>query len=467
MKLFTKILFCTTTVITVALCVMGYLMISDNFENALSRETQRGLEEYQLLKFTFQSGILSAYESGGLDSDMLKAVAGQTAQLAPSGGQIAVLDEAGDIILSTFPAGYQFAELGDVNEQGISYATENLSGQYRQVFIGKLTQSNRTVYLLTSRNITAVIQEKQAQQHRFIISLIIVMGASIIVMLALSMVLTTPIKKLIYSTRLFARGKYGERAQVRTGDEIGELADNFNQMAGTIQDTIAKLKLNAQQKEDFVANFAHELKTPLTSVIGYADMIYQRKDMGVEDMREAAGYIVNEGMRLEALSIKLMELIVLGKQDFTFLDMLTGDVFRDVSDTLYPVMERRGVQFTVNAQPAYISIEYDLFKTLLLNLIDNGVKAGGKHISLSGKLQGRRYAIEITDDGCGIPQDKLSRITEAFYMVNKSRSRSQHGAGLGLAIASRIAELHNTELEFMSQVGVGTVVRILLIVRED
>jgi len=389
----------------------------------------------------------------------MKAVVQQTVSAAPSENQTAALTENESVILSTFPDGYSFAGLDKVDEQGLVYTIENRSDAYWLVVTGKFTQSGKSVFLLNARNITPVIEEKQLMQKRFTTTFICVSAA---VMVGLSLFLTAPIKRLTRNTKLFTKGKYDERATVKSSDEIGELSRSFNRMADTIQDTIRQLELNAQQKEDFVANFAHELKTPLTSVIGYADMIYQRNDLTHREVKEAAGYIVNEGMRLEALSLKLMELIVLNRQDFMLTKMRADEVVQDVSDTLRPLMEKKGIRFTASAQGAYIRIEFDLFKTLLLNLIDNAVKADGKHIRFNGKFEGGRYVLSVTDDGRGIPKDQLDRITEAFYMVDKSRSRSQHGAGLGLAIASRIAALHGAQLEYQSEIGMGTVVMVVL-----
>lgn len=462
MKLFTKIFLCTIAVITAALSIMGYLMISDSFANAIAHENQRSLMEYQLLKFALQSGILSVSENKGLSDEAMKAVVQQTVSAAPSENQTAALTENESVILSTFPDGYSFAGLDKVDEQGLVYTIENRSDAYWLVVTGKFTQSGKSVFLLNARNITPVIEEKQLMQKRFTTTFIIVICVSAAVMVGLSFFLTAPIKRLTRNTKLFTKGKYDERATVKSSDEIGELSRSFNRMADTIQDTIRQLELNAQQKEDFVANFAHELKTPLTSVIGYADMIYQRNDLTHREVKEAAGYIVNEGMRLEALSLKLMELIVLNRQDFMLTKMRADEVVQDVSDTLRPLMEKKGIRFTASAQGAYIRIEFDLFKTLLLNLIDNAVKADGKHIRFNGKLEGGRYVLSVTDDGRGIPKDQLDRITEAFYMVDKSRSRSQHGAGLGLAIASRIAALHDAQLEYQSEIGMGTVVMVVL-----
>lgn len=462
MKLFTKIFLCTIAVITAALSIMGYLMISDSFSNAIAHENQRSLTEYQLLKFALQSGILSASENNGLSDEAMKAIVQQTVNAAPSENQTAALAENESVIFSTFPDEYSFAGLAKLDERGLVYTIENRSGMYWLVVMGKFTQSGKSMFLLNARNITPVIEEKQLMQKRFTTTFIIVICVSATVMVGLSFFLTAPIKRLTHNTRLFTMGKYDERVTVKSSDEIGELSRSFNRMADTIQDTIRQLELNAQQKEDFVANFAHELKTPLTSVIGYADMIYQRNDLTHKEVKEAAGYIVNEGMRLEALSLKLMELIVLNRQDFTFTKMRADEVVQDVSATLRPLMEKKGIRFTAFAQSAYIRIEFDLFKTLLLNLIDNAVKADGKHIRLNGKLEDGRYVLSVTDDGRGIPKDQLDRITEAFYMVDKSRSRSQHGAGLGLAIASRIAALHGAQMEYQSELGIGTIVMVML-----
>ena len=241
------------------------------------------------MKFTLQSGILAASENGVLDDEVMRSIAQQTADLAPSGNQTAVLTDNKSVILSTFPAEYSFPGLDAISEQGLVYVTENRDGKYWLVVTGRLTQSGKTVFLSTASNITLVIAEKQMMQQRFIATFIIVLCASAAIMLGLSLVLTAPIKRLAHSTRRFAKGKYNERAIVKSSDEIGELSKSFNRMAGIIQETIHQLELNAQQKEDFVANFAHELKTPMTSVIGYADMIYQRNDLTPAEIKDAAG----------------------------------------------------------------------------------------------------------------------------------------------------------------------------------
>jgi len=256
-----------------------------------------------------------------------------------------------------------------------------------------------------------------------------------------------------------AQGRYDERLHISRGDEIGELSNSFNLMADAVEEKIDELVLNARQKEDFVANFAHELKTPLTSVIGYADMIYQ-KDPPPTQAKDAAWYILNEGLRLEALSLKLLDLIVLNRQDFVLEEMETKELMADISGSLKPMLGDKEVNLRLKIQPGYIKVEFDLFKTLMFNLIDNAVKAGCKNIDIRGKHTTGGYSISVSDDGSGMPASELARITEAFYTVDKSRSRRQHGAGIGLALVARIAEMHGSNLTFSSAVSVGTEVTI-------
>lgn len=145
------------------------------------------------------------------------------------------------------------------------------------------------------------------------------------------------------------------------------------------------------------------------------------------------------------------------------MEEISADEFlQNIILGLKPLLDEKNVTVYLESEDTYIKIEYDLFKTLLLNLIDNSIKAGSNEIWISGKKNDNNYCIDITDNGRGIPVSELDRITEAFYTVDKSRSRKQHGIGLGLTLAAKIAELHGNPLKFSSEEGVGTVVKIIL-----
>ena len=193
----------------------------------------------------------------------------------------------------------------------------------------------------------------------------------------------------------------------------------------------------------------------MTSVIGYADMLYQR-NLPREEVKSAAGYILKEGMRLESLSLKLMDLFVLDKQEFILEKMSVREMFENLEQGIEPVCRKHGAILHMEIEDGIIRVDYDLFKTMVLNLADNALKADCRDVWVEGKQDGNIYQIRIKDNGKGIPPEELERITEAFYMVDKSRSRKQHGAGIGMALVSKIVEVYGAKMEIESDGKTGT-----------
>lgn len=246
------------------------------------------------------------------------------------------------------------------------------------------------------------------------------------------------------------RGTLREYERIKQNNE--ELKSEMKNLAET-----------AERREEFIASFAHELKTPLTAIIGYADMLRSR-EMTPKNRFTAAGYIFSEGKRLEALSLKLMEIIVSGKQGVERRKFDAPYFIREVAAVTVPSLAADGMTLDMRWEQGEVWVEPDLFKTLMINLIDNARKASrrGQTVELFGKKTERGYAFYVRDHGRGMKQEDLSRITEPFYMIDKSRSRAQNGAGLGLALCQRIAELHGTSLVFESELGRGTTVSVEL-----
>lgn len=195
-------------------------------------------------------------------------------------------------------------------------------------------------------------------------------------------------------------------------------------MAQQVEDKIAQLSDMVRQKEDFTANFAHELKTPMTSVIGYADMLYQR-ELPREEVKKAAEYILDEGMRLEALSLKLMDLFVLDRQDFLLEEMSVPLMFENMRQGIEPLCEKYGATLHMEFEEGMIRVDFDLFKTLILNLADNAVKAGSKDLWISGGAEEDCYRIIIRDNGRESPEKSREGLQRPFiWWTNRAHASS-------------------------------------------
>ena len=179
---------------------------------------------------------------------------------------------------------------------------------------------DRVYYVETFSDITRDYENRDAQLRMFRMIMIIVMIVCLMLMAILNNMIVVPIRRLSKATKLVAGGRAGIRIRKRSKDEIGVLAEDFNRMSTSLNRTMKELEEKTKSQEMFTNNFAHELKTPLTSMIGYADLI-RSNQLSEEKLITYANQIVVEGRRLEKMSMKLMDLIVLKKQDFLFYDM--------------------------------------------------------------------------------------------------------------------------------------------------
>ncbi len=459
MKFAWKVFLSTIIVIAAAFAVGGYILITSSFDASLARETDRALEENLLMKLAYESASTNYAGEGSRLTD--EAVTNIAAQLADGDRRGLTLSNDSNDIIFTNAGRKPDEELMPEMDEERAYKISETNGNY-QITVGCRTDAGgRTVYIQTSRNISKIFTERENQFTTYMRLNIVMLIVSSLVMLVVSLWLTRPLRRLSATTRRIAGGNYNERMKVLSNDEIGDFSRDFNLMTDALEDKIYALENTARQREDFVASFAHELKTPLTSIIGYADML-RSKQMEPEEMFISANYIFNEGKRLEALSLKLLELMVLNRQDFERKRVNPRLLIEEIAGLMQPVMEKNNMTLKAMAQNSIVLIEPDLFKTLLVNLIDNARKASqeGSTIELLGKIDGRDYVFCVRDHGRGIPQEEIRNITEAFYMVDKSRARAQNGAGLGLALSDKIARMHGSRLEFLSVVDKGTVVYI-------
>lgn len=311
-------------------------------------------------------------------------------------------------------------------------------------------------------DIYEIRQELLAQYRIALVFLALLGGGSIYL---LSRYITRPIIRLGRTAKRIADGDFELRSGNRSPDEIGRLARDFDRMADRLVKQMEAKALEAKQKEDFTAAFAHELKTPLTSIIGYADMLNTMK-MSEQERAEATYYIYSQGKRLESLSHKLLELVSMDKSPLEQKAVSTKRLEENLRNTMRPIWEIRGIRGKVEMEKGTICGDEEILLSLFYNLLDNAVKATDKgengFVFLKGMARrDGNYEVKVVDNGRGIPREEISRITEAFYMVDKSRSRKEGGAGIGMALCHKIIKLHGGSLMIDSRLGEGTVMKVI------
>ena len=285
--------------------------------------------------------------------------------------------------------------------------------------------------------------------------------AAILIAIGLSRAFISPLKKLVDQL-----GTPEWKNIENVYKEIDPLVNTIRKQDLELQLTIEQLSSEKQKisqlKDEFTANASHELKTPLTSISGYAELI-ENGMAKPEDIKVFAGKIHKEAQRLQAIANDIIVLSKLNNHNGESFDLgekiNLWNLAHSCIENLVLSANKKNIQLTLDGEPtAEISGNSKLLFEMIFNLVDNAIRyteAGGKVALLV-----ETNAITVKDTGIGIPEECQSRIFERFYRVDKSRSKETGGTGLGLAIVKHIAEVHHATIDLKSTVGFGTEIRI-------
>lgn len=272
-----------------------------------------------------------------------------------------------------------------------------------------------------------------------------------------------PLDELKKASNEMAAGNYETRVDVKSLDEIGELAKTFNQMASSIQQ-------EDEKKRDFLSIVSHELRTPISYIKGYGEA-FEQQLVPEDKKKEIYTLIVQEANRMQKLTNDLL-MVARSEQnhDMDMSPLVLSEVVREVLQLVKPLASRKEIRFTVTIdEDTILQADEQMTKQILINILENAVhySPDSSTISIGNVTTKNETTIHIKDQGCGIAQEHLAHITERFYRVNKARSRADGGTGLGLSIASQLVELQKGKLAFTSEVEKGTTVYITLPIWED
>lgn len=471
MKLWQKIFLWTLLIVMISVSSTGILLIKNDFNMSIKNQTENTISTHHYMASIISNKVLTKRLQNNLvllSPDEITIVLDELLRNSTNDSNIiALIDEQNEIIYNNFPLtiSKDFFEIIAKNNSTCNQIV-NQNGRYRLLVASPLTIENQKYTFVTSTDITNIYNGYQNQfEHIKKMCIILSVGGALLLVIVLKLLLK-PLSKLNNTTRAIANGNYHERINIKSYDELGELAKNMNTMADSVEKNINLLEETAKNRSLFINNFTHEMKTPLTSIMGFSDIMRIDWNLPSEEIVEYSNIIFNEADRLKQLSGKLMELITIGETAIKLKKTNATDFFDTLLHSLTPIAANHNINFNTDIENAYIYIDKELFASLICNVIDNAFKASPSNstILLEAKFQKKEkfYIIKIIDEGIGIPKEELSKITEPFYMVDKARTRKAGGAGLGLALCKNIANIHNAEFNIESELNNGTTVTIIL-----
>lgn len=472
MRLWQKIFLTTLALMVLSTALISTLLLRNSRDALWRREGQRAVTQQQYLAGMLKAGVVSYRLQLGvvqLGSEETRQTAQQVLTQQALDNYLSglvLLDSGGGTVYDSMPEDWGGALPAAPEDEPDAAVYELRAGAgpdrwYLVCAMPVTLESNR--YWLGAVYGVGDLQEQLVRQALNTVALSLglsLLGAGLL--LALVVLLLRPLAALDKSARRIAAGNYDERLTPRGRDELAGLAEDMNALAAAVESRVDQLEQVAEERKVFIANLAHEMKTPLTSILGYADLLYLPKEVPEERRVEYARVISEEAKRLRSLSGKLLELITLGSANLVFEAVPLNEVADEVAVSLSPVLKQSGLTLVCRCPAVPVWMDRELFKSLLYNLLDNGRKASetGASLLLSAKEEGGWVTILVADQGRGIPEKELSKICEPFYMVDKSRSRKAGGSGLGLALCREIVITHRGKMSIKSAVGQGTVVTL-------
>lgn len=252
-----------------------------------------------------------------------------------------------------------------------------------------------------------------------------------------------------------ANGEFQNQVQIASRDEFSAIAEDLNVAGAKLQEAVKRGDFAESSKDQLVVNLAHDLRTPLTSVLGYLDLILKDKQLPIETIRHFATIAFTKSQRLEKLIDGLFEITRMNYGTLpmvkTHLDL--SELLRQLNEELYPVFERNGLTSRLNVTPG-LSVygDGDLLVRVLGNLLTNAARYGqeGVYVDIKGRLDSGVVVVEVINYGNPIPPEEQPHIFEMYYSGDRARTHQEGGTGLGLFIARNIVEQHEGSLSVES-----------------
>jgi len=460
MRFWQKAFICTILLFLVGFDISAYLIIGKSYSMLLEQTTQNAINDHYLIKKSLRERLLAVRENyDEFNADNLAFL------IQPYAGYYGnqqiyfefylkdelvytsfAFERGFDLNVSEGQIGYGLIETGNTPFLWITSVLDAPFSDMKLIYIKKVQQ----------------IKDHRSQITAYCIAVSVIVSvilAGIIITMLLK--LTSPLRKLNRAAIEMTAGNYSKKVDIKSHDEVGELASSFNAMSSHVQSHIDELSRLTESKQQFVDNLAHEIRTPITAILGYGEVMGNEK-ISDDERNMAIRYIISQSERIKNLSAKLIDLAYLGSVQAELERVALSEMVQSVEATVRKSLEEKDIAFTKQIDVDFLYTDRDLLETLLQNLVENAIRAvavNGK-VAITAILEDNNAAILVADDGIGMEPDELSKIAEPFYRVDRSRSRKHGGVGLGLSLCSSIAAVLGAELSFTSDLGKGTTAKV-------
>lgn len=295
------------------------------------------------------------------------------------------------------------------------------------------------------------------------------MVISFISMYFISYSFTNPILKINKIAEEISNLDFSNRVMINTDDEFGDLGDSINRMSSQLKENILELQRTNDKlvkeilqktdidkmRREFIASASHELKTPLSLIMGYSEAL-KLSDLDEVTRNEYLNIILDETNKMNRLVMDLLNLsqIESGKIETDIKDFNIGDLIQDTVNMFGILIKERGIKLSLNIEDITVSSDYSQLQTVLTNFINNAINhiEGGKEIRVSVETaKNRGVRVSVFNTGKNIPDNELKQVWDSFYKIDKARTRSYGGQGLGLSICKTILDMLGYEYGIINQ----------------
>jgi two-component system sensor histidine kinase ArlS len=374
----------------------------------------------------------------------------------PPNGMIRILPPNGNLILIVIKGNTNLQHLPYSYEAGEQITVERIDHHlYAVGHIPIIWTNNEIVSLEVTEPLTDVEHSLKILKVILAVSSLVILIPTIMGGRILSQVILGPIKTLIQTMEEIQKSKTFKKIKRdrSSKDELDQMANTFNNMMDLLEE-------NYQKQEQFVSDASHELKTPLTVIGSYAEMLKRWGKERPDILEEAIEAIHSESIRMKQLTEQML-LLAKGDTEWKLKieQVNIAVICRETAKYLQQAFQRE-ISIHVNTDHPLMMADEKKIKQLLYILVDNAIKYSEKSIDLSITKNNDFLFIAITDYGIGIPKEELERVYERFFRVDKARNRKLGGSGLGLPIAKKIIAAHNGDMKIESEEGKGTTVML-------